>query len=239
VDGLLRAQFRITSAIPRSADELFPLLERLAAPFLQGPDGAGRAVIGSVVPSLTEAYREVCRTLLGREPWIVSAGAVRGLRIEVPDPESVGADRVANAVAAAALHRVPAVVVDLGTATNFDVVLPGPRYVGGVIAPGVTSSAEELFRRGARLPKVEIVRPRRALGRTTTECIQSGVYFGAVEQIDGIVRRLRRELAIRPRVIATGGLAESIAEDSRAIQVVDPALTLHGLRILEQRMREG
>jgi type III pantothenate kinase len=144
---------------------------------------------------------------------------------------------VANAVAAAELYGVPALVVDLGTTTNFDVVLPGPRYVGGAIAPGLVSSAEELFRRGARLPKVEIRRPERALGRTTTECLQAGVYFGAVGQIDGLVRRILAEIPGTAIVIATGGLAETILQDSETIQKVDPALTLKGLRILEERAR--
>ena len=227
--------FRLSSGIPRTGDELFPVVERLIAPYRAGLVESGRAVIGSVVPSMTPAWEGLALRLLGREPLIVSAGAARGLRIELKDPASLGVDRICNAVAAAALYRLPAIVVDLGTATTFDVVLPGPRYVGGAIAPGILTSAEELFRRAARLAKVELRRPPRAVGRTTEESIQSGVFFGAVGQIDGLVERLRRELRIRPFVIATGGLAESVAGDSATIQAVDPALTLQGLRLLAER----
>jgi type III pantothenate kinase len=119
------------------------------------------------------------------------------------------------------------------------VVLPGPRYVGGAIAPGPTTSAEELYRRAARLAKVELRAPRHAVGRSTEEAIQSGVYYGSIGQIDGLVRRLAQELRIRPFVIATGGLADLLAAGSKTIRRVDPALTLHGLRIMEERARRG
>jgi type III pantothenate kinase len=229
----LTAQFRLSSGVTRTGDELIPMLSHLLGEHRDVLSRSKRAVIASVVPSLTEAYLDVVWKILEIRPLLVSNGILRGIKLDVPDPDSVGADRMANAVAAAELHGVPSVTVDLGTTTNFDVVLPGPRYVGGAIAPGLVSSAEELFRRGARLPKVEIRRPERVLGRTTTECLQSGVYFGAVGQIDGLVRRLLAEIPGSPIVIATGGLAETIAKDSETIQRVDPALTLHGLRIIE------
>jgi len=231
----LAAQFRLSSGVTRTGDELIPMLSHLLGSHRDALSRSKRAVIASVVPSLTEAYFDVVWKILGIRPILVGAGMLRGLRLDVPDPDSVGADRMANAVAAAELHGSPSVTVDLGTTTNFDVVLPGPRYVGGAIAPGLVSSAEELFRRGARLPKVEIRRPERALGRTTTECLQSGVYFGAVGQIDGLVRRIVAEIPGDPIVIATGGLAETIAKDSETIDVFAPALTLHGLRIIEER----
>jgi type III pantothenate kinase len=231
----LRDLFRLASGLPRTADDLWPVVERLLAPYREGLLHSGRCVIGSVVPAQTPAWEGLSLRLLGRPALVASARAARGLRIELQDPSSLGIDRVANAVAVAELYRLPAIVVDLGTATTLDVILPGPRYVGGVIAPGIVTSAEELFRRAARLAKVEIKRPERVLGKTTEECIQSGVFFGAVGQIDGLVRGLVRELAIRPLVLATGGLAEAVASESATIRKVDPALTLHGLRILGRK----
>jgi type III pantothenate kinase len=228
--------FRVTST-QRTGDELFPIVERLVAPWRDALAASGRAVVGSVVPSLTPAWEGMARRLLGRAPLVASAESAAGLRIDLVDPASVGVDRIANAVAVAALYRLPAIVVDLGTATTFDVVLRGPRYVGGAIAPGPATSAEELFRRAARLAKVELRPPRHAVGRTTEECIQSGVYYGTCGLIDGLVRRLARERKIRPFVLATGGLAELFAAGSETIEQVDPALTLHGLRLIEARAR--
>jgi len=228
----LREQFRLSSQVPRTGDDLWPVVDRLVAPYREGLARSGRCVIGSVVPAQTTAWEGLSERLLGRPAHVATASSVRGLRLDVKEPWSIGIDRIANSVAVSQLYRLPAIVVDLGTATTFDVILPGPRYVGGAIAPGIITSAEDLFRRAARLAKVEILRPESALGRTTEECIQSGVFFGAVGQIDGMVRRLSRELSIRPLVLATGGLAEAVAADSSTIRKVDAALTLQGLRIL-------
>ncbi len=229
--------FRVTSGIPRTGDELLPIVERLVAPWHASLRASGRAVVGSVVPALTSGWEQLVVRLLGCAPHLASPIGPYGLKISVRDPASVGVDRIANAVAAAALHRLPAIVVDLGTATTFDVVLPGPRYLGGVIAPGVLTSADDLFRRAARLARVELRRPTQAVGRSTEECIQSGVYYGAVAQIDGLVRRLRREVGAKVFVLATGGLAEVMATDSETIDRVEPALTLQGLRLMEERAR--
>ena len=231
----VRDLFRLSSGVQRTGDELFPLVERLIAPYRVPLIESGRAVVGSVVPTMPPAWEGLALRLLGREPLVISSRTAKGLRIDLKDPSSLGVDRICNAVAVAELYRLPAIVVDLGTATTFDVVLPGPRYVGGAIAPGILTSAEELFRRAARLAKVELRRPERVVGRTTEESVQSGVFYGAVGQIDGLVALLARELKIHPFVIATGGLAEAIAADSERIQAVDLALTLQGLRILGER----
>lgn len=229
---------RLTAQAARTADDLVSLLGPLLDPFRPQLGSSRRAVVASVVPSLTPAYEEYLREHLGIVPVLVGPRLPIGLRIDVPDPASVGADRIANAVAASALYPLPAVVVDLGSATNFDVVLRGPRYVGGVIAPGVLTSAEELFRRAARLAKVELRVPRRAIGKTTEECVQSGVLFGAAGQIDGIVDRIRKEIGrSRPTIVATGGLASSLAPLTRNLRRVEPALTIHGLRIVDERVR--
>ncbi|MBK8230066.1 MAG: type III pantothenate kinase [Candidatus Eisenbacteria bacterium] len=238
--------FRVTSGIPRTGDELRPLVESLIAPHRAALERSRRAILSSVVPSLTPAWEELLQRLWGASPVVVSSRLDLGVALAVPDPASVGTDRIANAVGVAHEYPLPAIVVDLGTTTNFDVVVPAgaplasgkatlPSYIGGAIAPGVTTSAEELFRRGARLAKVEIRRPERAIGRTTQECIQAGVFLGAVGQIDGLVDRIAAELPGRPTVIATGGLAEALARDSRRITQVDPALTLKGLRLIEER----
>lgn len=233
----LRALHRLTSQVHRTADELCPLLTTLLRPFLADLMRSRRAVIASVVPTLTAAYEDLAVRLLRARPILVSSRLPLGLRLAVPDPTSVGADRIANAVGVAAGYRLPAIVVDMGTATTFDLVLPGPRYAGGVIAPGVASSAEELFRRAARLAKVELRAPARVVGRTTEASLQSGIIYGAAGQIDGIVGRIRREMRLRPTVVATGGLATVIGPICSSIQSVDPGLTLRGLALIDERAR--
>jgi type III pantothenate kinase len=223
--------------VGRTADELLPLLESLLRPYATQIGAGRRVAIASVVPALTGAYEEYARRHLGAKPVVVTASLPHGLKLDVTDPSSVGADRIADAVAVATLYELPAIVVDLGTATTFDVVMPGPRYVGGVIAPGVLTSAEELFRRGARLAKVELNLPPRVVGRTTEHSIQSGVLYGAAGQIDGIVGRIRREMGIRGTVVATGGLAGVLAPICRTLSRVEPGLTLHGLRLIDERVR--
>lgn len=227
---------RVTSGVARTGDELAVLVEALCREENEGIRAARRVVIASVVPALTEAYAAMARRLYGAKARIVSSRVRTGVRLEVPDPTSLGADRIANA-AAVADGRLPAIVVDLGTATTFDVIRPGRRYVGGAIAPGIRTSAEELFHRAAKLAKVEIRKPSRRIGRTTEEGIVSGVYYGAIGTIDGIVRRLERELGRRARVIATGGLAPLIAGGSETVREIDEALTLRGLLKIERLNR--
>jgi type III pantothenate kinase len=159
------------------------------------------------------------------------------LPIRYRDKTAVGADRIANAIAARGLYGTPAIIVDLGTATTFDCVSREGAYLGGVIAPGVATSAEELFRRAARLPRVELRLPARALGRTTEESLQAGVIWGAAGQVDALVRRLALEMKGTPHVIATGGFARVIASQCETINRVDEALTLKGLRLIWEAQR--
>ncbi|MFH1145268.1 MAG: type III pantothenate kinase [Candidatus Eisenbacteria bacterium] len=219
---------RVSSGIARTGDELAVLVAALCRGHNQQIQQKGRIVIGSVVPALTQEYEAMCMRLYGKSPLIVSSRVRTGIRLEIPDPGSLGADRIANAAAVAG-GRLPAIVVDMGTATTFDVIRRGGRYVGGAIAPGIRTSAEELFHRAARLAKVEIRKPSRRIGRTTEESIQAGLYYGAIGTIDGIVRRLEAELGGPARVIATGGLAQLISSGSETIQEIDEALTLRGL----------
>jgi type III pantothenate kinase len=194
------------------------------------------AVLCSVVPSLTLPWSAALERLTGRAPLEVNAEAVRGLLpIRTRDPAAVGADRLANALGVIARYGAPAIVVDLGTATTFDCVSRDGAYLGGAIAPGVATSAEELFRRAARVPRVELRRPERAVGRTTEESLRAGVLWGAAGQVDALVRRLAREMTGTPRVVATGGWAPLVAPECETVEAVDEGLTLEGMRVLWER----
>jgi type III pantothenate kinase len=217
----------------RTADELTLTLQQLLA----GRPGAGSAiangaVLCSVVPALTLAWAEALTRVSGEAPVEVSAETARDLPIRYLDRSAVGADRIANAVAARGLYGTPAIVVDLGTATTFDCISKSGAYLGGVIAPGVGTSTEELFRRAARIPRVELRRPERAIGRTTEESLRAGVLWGAAGQVDALVRRIALEMKGTPHVIATGGWAKIVAPECETINVVDEGLTLKGMRVL-------
>ena len=225
----LRGFWRLTSG-RMTADEVQIQIEGLGR---RVPDGRPTgAVLCSVVPALTEAWAQALERWTGRPPVEVGAATAKSLPIRYHDPTAVGADRIANAIAARDLYGTPAIVVDLGTATTFDCVSKAGEYLGGAIAPGVGTSAEELFRRAARLPRVELRKPARALGRTTEESLQAGVLWGAAGQVDALVRRLAIEMRGTPHVIATGGLASLVAPECETINVVDEALTLKGLQIV-------
>jgi len=234
--------WRLTS-VPRTADEVAVTLDSLlgshAGPARERSEGrrpAGGALPGavlcSVVPALTLPWAEALERRTGRAPLEVNAETARELPIRYQDKSAVGADRIANAIAVRALYGTPAIVVDLGTATTFDCVSRTGAYLGGVIAPGVGTSSEELFRRAARLPRVELRKPLRALGRTTEESLRAGVVWGAAGQVDALVRRLALEMRGTPHVIATGGYAAIVAPECETINRVDEALTLKGMRIL-------
>lgn len=225
----LRGFWRLTSG-RMTADEVALQLEGLTRGLrVRGPAGA---VLCSVVPALTPAWADALERWCGRAPLEVGAATARSLPIRYHDPSAVGADRIANAIAARDLYGTPAIVVDLGTATTFDCVSKSGEYLGGAIAPGVGTSAEELFRRAARIPRVDLRRPLRALGRTTEESLRAGVLWGAAGQVDALVHRLVREMKGKPQVIATGGWAKVVAPECATVQVVDEALTLKGMRIL-------
>jgi type III pantothenate kinase len=181
---------------------------------------------------------ELARDSLGQEPLVVEPGVDTGMPILYEPPGDVGADRILNGVAAFAAHGGPVVVVDFGTATTFDVITRQGEYAGGVICPGIGISADALFHRAARLPRVDVRRPQRVVGRSTVGSMQSGLYFGYAEMCEGIIGRIRRELGEAVRVVATGGLAETLAVDIPSIESVDPVLTLTGLRLIWERNLE-
>ncbi|UCB52893.1 MAG: type III pantothenate kinase [Candidatus Zixiibacteriota bacterium] len=224
--------FRVTSNHAVTMDECGILVKQ----FLRDHRKITGVIICSVVPPLTSVYQDMSRKFLAVDPVLVSCSLPLGIKIVYDDPSKVGADRIANAVAAYQLYGGPAIVVDLGTSTNFDVISDKGEYLGGAIAPGVETSSMHLFQRAAQLFKVSLERPRKAIGSSTEESMRSGIVFGSVGQIDEIVNRVREELKKehkikkKPKIVATGGLAELIARESRTIEEVNPTLTLEGLR---------
>lgn len=188
--------------------------------------------LASVVPPLTSKIVQACNKYLNRDPLVVDAGVKTGVRVRYENPKAVGADRIADAAAVQHLYGGPACVVDFGTATTFDAISEEGDYLGGAIAPGIGIAAEALFIRAAKLPRVDLQRPPNAIGSNTVHAMQSGLLFGYVALVEGMVERFRGELGNKMRVIATGGLAEILAVETEVIEVVAPWLTLDGLRII-------
>jgi type III pantothenate kinase len=228
-------KFRVESVRGRTSDEYAIALRSLLAMRGVDPAAVDAAILACVVPSLTEPMTRLVRDAFGRDVVVVGPGIRTGMAILIENPREVGADRIADAVAGYERAKGGVVVVDFGTSTNFDVVTPKGEYLGGVLAPGLQISADALFSRAAKLPRVEVAKPPRVVGRNTVHAMQSGIVYGYVGLVDGLVERILAELGYPCAVIATGGLAPLIAPLSKTILVVDEELTLLGLRILFER----
>ncbi|MGH9465040.1 MAG: type III pantothenate kinase [Thermoanaerobaculia bacterium] len=234
-DARLVARFRLSSDAERTTDEYGAVLTSLFAGRGLDPTAAGGVIVASVVPPLNPTFDRLARGYFGRQPLFVEPGVRTGLAIRYDNPAEVGADRIVNAVAARELYGAPVVVVDFGTATTFDVVSPAGEYVGGIICPGLTISAEALFSHASRLYKVDIKRPDRLIASHTAGAMQAGLYYGYVGLVDGILGRLKAEIEGLETVVATGGDAELIAGGSQHIGQVSDDLTLLGLRLVHER----
>ena len=233
----LMAYWRMSTSPHRMPDELAVLITSFftyrGLSFHEIDDG----IISCVVPPLLPVFEEFCERYMGVKPLIVEPGTKTGMRILYDNPQEVGADRIVNAVAAKALYGTPLIVIDFGTATTFDVISKEGDYLGGAIAPGVTVAGEALVQRTAKLPRVELVVPPRAIGRNTISSMQSGIMYGYIGLVEGMVVRIKKELGDSSRVIATGGLADHIARYTSAIETVDHNLTLKGLKLLYELNR--
>jgi len=231
----LGPHWRLSSNNERTSDEygilITQLLER--AGLSPGKDGGIRGIaIASVAPALTGVLARACQDYLHVNPLVVDAGARTGIPLRYEDPKQIGADRVVNAVAARCLYKGPACIVDFGTATSFDALSADGEYLGGAIAPGIGVAADALFRRTAKLPRVDLRRPPSVIGRNTVNSLQSGLLYGYVGLVEGMVCRFRAELGPEMKTIGTGAMVELIAGETNAIEIVNPWLALEGLKII-------
>ena len=232
---ILVGQWRVVTSNYRTGDELHILLSMLLHSISIEPQRIKGCCVSSVVPQLQGAIQQVSRRAFGIEALMVEPGVKTGIVLQCDSPREVGADRIANAAGALEEHDGPMIIIDFGTATTFDVITDRAEWLGGVIAPGVQLAADALFERCARLPRVDIAAPKTVIGRNTVTNIQAGLTFGYADMVDGLVVRMMDELGQQAKVIATGGLARVIAHASKRIDMVDPLLTLKGLRSIYER----
>lgn len=233
----LRATWRLATDVHKMPDEYAAVLMNLLPLARIEAEEITEAVMCSSVPPLVTTFEEVCRRYFHLRPLVVGSGIKTGIRILYDNPREVGADRVTDAVAAYRLYGGPVIVVDCGTALVFDAVSAEGDYLGGAIAPGIGMALDALFERTAKLPRIELVRPRQAIGRNTTASMQSGLIFGYVGLIEGLVKRFKEEIGASAKVVATGGQAELLAMETPSIDLVNPDLTLVGLQMIHDLNR--
>jgi type III pantothenate kinase len=233
----LAAHWRVATHRAQTVDEYGVLFVNLFEMHGMSPSQVTDIIIASVVPPVDSTLRQVCETYFHVEPMFVEPGIKTGMKLLIDNPTEMGADRIADCVAAIEKYGGPCIVVDFGTATKFEAISEKGEYLGGAIAPGLGLSAEALFSRAARLYRVDIKRPDKVIATNTVGHLQSGLYYGYIGLVDGIIERMIAEFGRQPRIVASGGLARMIAADSRYIQEIDDLLTLDGLRILFERNR--
>ena len=231
--------WKVRTDAGKTADEYGAVLINLMQVAGVPPAKIDAAVVSSVVPPLTPVIEETCRAYFGAEARVVGPGLKTGMPILYENPLEVGADRITAAVAAFEKYGGPLIVLDFGTATTFDAVSAKGEYLGGAIAPGIQIAAEALTLKTARLPRIEVRKPKKAIGRTTVASMQSGLYFGYIGLVTTIVEEVRKELGREARVVATGGFGSQVAAELPLIEAYEPDLVLEGLRIIHERNRGG
>jgi type III pantothenate kinase len=228
----LTAHWRLATDHARMPDEYGLQFQGLLQNARRSPHELTGICLASVVPQLTSRVIQACREYLNQNPFVVDVGIKTGIKVRYDDPRAVGADRIADAVAVMFLYKGPACVIDFGTATTFNAITKDGEYLGGAITAGINLATEALFTHAAKLPRIDLQRPPSIIGSNTVHAMQSGLLFGYVCMVEGMVERFRKELGPTMKVIATGGLAEIIAQETDVIQIIAPWLTLDGLRIL-------
>ncbi|ANA80243.1 putative transcriptional acitvator, Baf family protein [Paenibacillus vortex V453] len=228
--------FRISTARQSTVDEYGVLIHNLFQMSNILVSQIEGVIVSSVVPPLVGVVEEMCNKYIGKAPLIVGPGIKTGLNLRYENPREVGADRIVNAVAAVEQYGGPLIVVDFGTATTFDCIDRDGNYLGGAIVPGIGIATEALVQRASKLPRIELEKPKKVIGRNTVHAMQAGIVYGYAGQVDGLVKRIKAEMGTdNVKVIATGGLAELIASETESIEEIAPLLTLEGLRIIYER----
>ncbi|MGE7907813.1 type III pantothenate kinase [Peribacillus sp. NPDC094092] len=237
-EDILKYHWRIETSRHKTEDEYGMVIKSLLQHEGLSFDQFDGIIISSVVPPIMFALERMCQKYFGIKPLIVGPGIKTGLNIKYENPREVGADRIVNAVAGIHEYGSPLIIVDFGTATTYCYINEDKQYMGGAIAPGINISTEALYSKAAKLPRIEISRPEGIIGKNTVSAMQAGILYGYVGQVEGIVNRIKAQSNLEPTVIATGGLAGLIANESTVIDVVEPFLTLKGLQLIYKRNRE-